>query len=141
MAKIIKEEVAERIRKMYRAKKYTKTEIANLLNVSVSFINKCTVGEEKPDRSCGLGRGGGYWKTYKKFTDEQEAEMAKDYYEVGLSAVALMQKWGAHPVHVQKMRNKYSKLYGQKKRGCYANERFEELGAGVNNGNSGERAD
>ena len=107
--------MAEKIVAMYNTGKFTRNEIANLLNISVPSVALKIKGRKLPDVK--YGTGGGYYLNYKKYTDSQEAEIAKDYYELGLKVRDIMQKWGAHPMQIQRIRNIYGQQYGQKKRG------------------------
>lgn len=61
----------------------------------------------------GVGKGGANCKR-KKFSDEQEQEIAKDYYENGFTLKQLKEKWQIHPVQLQRIRNTYGKNYAPK---------------------------
>ena len=129
MAKRIGKDVVEKIVKMYNTNNYTKKEIANLLNVSESFILNCMKGRNDPNIV--RWRGGGYWLKKKKYDEDKEREIALDYYENGFGLRDLKEKYGIHPVQLQRIRNKYGSIYGQKKRGRCA-QTFEKAGNKTN---------
>lgn len=61
------------------------------------------------------GEGQGNRKNHpEKFTEAQKQEIAKDYYENGLTWAQLQAKWGIHSPQMQRIRNSYGKAYGQK---------------------------
>ena len=129
MAKIISKEIVEKIVKMYNTNNYTKKEIANLMNVSVPFISNCMKGRSDPNIV--RWRGGGYWLKKKKYDEEKEQEIAEDYYKNGFSLNDLKGKYNIHPMQLQKIRDKYSCIYGQKKRGRHI-KTFEKAGEETN---------
>lgn len=122
----ISQSIRDKIPKMYRTGRYTHQEIANLLDVSLAFVDLCLKGKVDAE-SVKNKRCGGYWKKVSKYSADEEAQIAEDYYKNGLSLSALKEKYGIHPVQLQRIRNKFVAIYGEKKRGIYANERFEEL--------------
>lgn len=115
MKKLITPEMVEKIVSMYNSGNYTRNEIANLLNISVSTVSLKMRGRRVPGMV--YGTGGGYCQSHKKYTSDQEAEIAKDYYENGLTTKEIIDKWGAHPVQLQKIRNLFGAQYGQKAKG------------------------
>ena len=138
MSKRIAPEKQKGIMRMYKKGDCTMQEIANIMNVSYSYVYATirALAEEYGIQR-GNSTGGGYWQKVLKFKPEQEAQIAKEYYEDGETAVAVMRKWGCHPVQLQRIRKKYGQIYGAKKRGVYANEKLEDLEGGENgNGNS-----
>lgn len=107
----VSEETKQKAIKLYRKGELTVAEISNLVDVSVSHLNKifheCVVkGTLLPRQATN--------KNNKKFTEEQERHIAIDYYENNLSANDVKKKWGIHPVQLQRIRNKYRSVYGIK---------------------------
>lgn len=132
-------ETLERAKRMYKSKKYTLTEISNLLNISVNSILKSVIeaikqGELKAKSPCackprtpngqgkqwvqckGVGKGGRN-KERKKFTPEQELEIAKQYFENGLTAKQVMAQYGVHPEQMQHIRKTYGQQFASKQKG------------------------
>jgi hypothetical protein len=52
-----------------------------------------------------------------KFTESELEEIAIDYYENGLTKPQLIEKWGIHPMQLQRVRTKFGDKYEQKNRG------------------------
>lgn len=107
----VSEETKQKAIKMYRKGELTVAEISNLVDVSVSHLNKifheCIVKGTLLPRQVNN-------KNNKKFTEEQERHIAIDYYEKNLSAKDVKEKWGIHPMQLQRIRNKYKSIYGIK---------------------------
>ena len=111
MAVPISEEVKQKAINMYRKGELTVAEISNLVDVSVSHLNKifhdCIAKGILAPRQVNN-------KNNKKFTEEQERHIAIDYYENNLSSKEVKDKWGIHPMQLQRIRNKYKSVYGIK---------------------------
>ena len=126
---IISDEQKQRAIKLYKDKELSISTISNLTDISIpeltlifreAFKNKKlrprneqtalkprpAKGEGKKYVASGIGKGGRN-KERKKFTDEQEREIALDYYERGLTLGQVVNKWGVHPVQMQRIRNQY----------------------------------
>lgn len=136
----ITEEQKQKAIRLYRRKDLTIQEIANLTDMSTSKVvltcreafKQGILTPRRPDFALkprvpngqgttkyvpsGVGKGGRN-KERKKFTDEQEQEIAIDYYEKGLTVSQMKEKWGLHPVQLQRVRNKFGAIYGKKKSG------------------------
>lgn len=127
--------------RMYKNPEYLIPEIANIVGWSNSmltkFYRKCFLdgrliprnensalhhrtpnGHGKP-KYVKIGR-----KTpkSKKFTDADELQIAKEYYELGFSSKEIMQRWNCHPMQLQAIRKKLGGNYAPKKMGIYANK-------------------
>lgn len=125
-------------KRLYRTKKdMTIPEISNLTNISTPsltliFRQAFESGELKPRAEkralkprppkgqgtsgyvpSGVGKGGRN-KERKRFSDEQEYQIAIDYYENGLTNRQLKEKYNIFPVQVQRIRQKYGKNYPRK---------------------------
>ena len=109
--KPISEETKQRAVAMYKKGELTVAEISNLVDVSVSHLNK--IFREYIDKGVLTPRQATN-KNNKKFTEEQERQIAIDYYENNLSANEVKKKWGIHPMQLQRIRNKYRSVYGIK---------------------------
>ena len=130
------EETKDLAIKLYRKGKNTIPEIANLCGVHTATLaqiyRKCfadgTLQPRRPDFALkhrtpngqgkdrspsGIGQGGRS-KEHKKFTEEQEHQIAVEYYEQGLSFSQIKQKWGIFPVQMQRIRKQYQPIYGMK---------------------------
>lgn len=133
--KIIPEEDKQKAIRLYKSK-YKIEEISNLTGMHVAtltklFRQKFEEGILTPRRNhsalkprtpngqghkrtpTGIGKGGRN-KERKKFTDEQEAQIAEDYYKLDMGLSQLKQKWGIHPVQLQRIRNRFKDIYGIK---------------------------
>ena len=122
---------------LYKKKSLTIPEISNLTNISLPALSVILrqafeMGILKPrdvnkalhprtPNGCGKPRyipkgfgKGGRNKERKKFTEEEENQIAIDYYVKGLSNTEVKKKWGTHPMQIQYVRNKYSSIYGAK---------------------------
>lgn len=111
MKQPIDEQAKQKAIKMYRKGELTVAEISNLVDISVSALNKifheCVVnGTLKPRQDTNKNKG--------KFNVEQEQQIAIDYYENGFTFSTLKAKWNIHPVQLQRIRNKYRHIYGIK---------------------------
>ena len=105
------EEIKDKAIKMYRKGELTVAEISNLVDVSVSHLNKIfheaiAKGILQPRQATN--------KNNKKFTTEQERQIAIDYYENNFTFSKLKAKWNIHPMQLQRIRNKYKTMYGIK---------------------------
>lgn len=134
---MIKQEQKQKAIRLYINKTLTIREISNLTNISEPQLTKIfrecfKTGELKPRSQntalkpkpakgqgkskytpSGIGKGGRNSER-KKFTDEQEKEIALDYYERGFNCKEIKEKWGIHPMQMQRIRNTYGKKYAQK---------------------------
>lgn len=133
---MIKQEQKEKAIRLYRNKNLTIREISNLTDISEPQLTKefrkaFETGELKPRKQdkalkprvpdgqgkkyapSGVGKGGRNHER-KKFTDEQEQEIALDYYERGFNCKQIIEKWNIHPMQMQRIRNTYGKKYGEK---------------------------
>lgn len=132
MSKISEEKIQKAIR-LYKNKDLTIREISNLCGISVSKLNiiyrECFANGKLKARSearalkkrtpNGMGKGRyikkGYHSVNGKYTEEQEKQIAIDYYEKDMTNKQLKEKWNVHPVQMQRIRNKYRSIYGFKK--------------------------
>lgn len=134
---MISVEQKQRAIKLYRNPQMTISEISNLTDISIPqlsimFRQAFEMGLLKPRKDClalkprvpngqgktkyvptGIGKGGRNHER-KKFTEAQEREIATDYYEHTLTFSELKEKWGIHPMQLQRIRNTYGKDYEQK---------------------------
>lgn len=128
----------EKAVRLYKNPNLTIAEISNLTNISTDALAKIyrkefangtlTPRHEhsalKPRTPNGQGksgyvptgkkRGNPSFGSNKKFTHEQEVEIAKDYYENDLSMSQIKVKWGIHPMQMQRIRNEFRGKYGIK---------------------------
>lgn len=112
--KPITEEEHKQIVRLYKNPDLTLQEIANIVGLAESTVNR--ICRECFDNGT-LKPRVEFQRTVSKkrrFTDEQLAEIAKDYYENGLSATETMQKYGMYPMQMQQMRDKFGEKYGLK---------------------------
>lgn len=124
--------------RLYKNKSMTIKEISNLTNISESqlsviFRQAFEMGVLKPRNenlalkprvpsgqgktkyvATGKKRGNPNFKP--KFTREQEQEIAIDYYERDFTLSGLKEKWGIHPMQLQRIRKEYGTKYGEKPR-------------------------
>lgn len=117
----ITEETRNKAIRLYRNKALTLTEIANLLGTNIRYLNliyraEFEKGTLKPRREIGLGIKGGNAER-RKFTAEQEQQIAHDYYNSTCRATEFMAKWGLHPMQLQRIRKTYGANYEKKKVG------------------------
>lgn len=136
---MISPEQKQRAIKLYRNKSVTISEISNLTDISIPqlsviFRQAFELGLLTPRNEqramkprvpngqgkskyvpTGIGKGGRSHER-KKFTENQERQIATDYYLHNLTFSELKEKWGIHPMQLQRIRNTYSKDYGQKKK-------------------------
>ena len=107
----ISEDAKQKAIKMYRKGELTVVEIANLVGLSksgvYSIIRKCFKDGTLQPRQ-------GSNEQKRKFTKEQEQEIARDYYENNLSWSKVKAKWNIHPVQMQRIREEYKDIYGIK---------------------------
>ena len=127
--RFISDEQRERAVRLYKNKELTIPTISNLTDISVSELTeifheafeqkrlkprkellaltpRTPNGQGKKKEHSGIGKGGRN-KELKKFTDEQEKEIALDYYERGLTLTEVKNKWGVHPMQMQRIRTQY----------------------------------
>lgn len=138
MPQLITKEQQQTAIRLYRRKDLTLNEIANLVDLSTGSLTKIyrsAFRENKlkpryPDFALkprvpngqgttkyiptGIGKGGRNHEK-KKFTDAQEEQIAKDYYENGYTMQAIREKYGVHPMQMQYIRNSFASVYGKKK--------------------------
>lgn len=125
--------------RLYKNKDLTIPEISNLTGLSVPTLSKIyrrafyenilTARREdfalKPRTPNGQGKGKyiptgkkrgnpNFGISQRKFTYEQEEEIAKDYYERGLTNSQLKAKWGINRPTMQRIRNEFREKYGVK---------------------------
>lgn len=133
---IIKPEQKQKALKLYKNKTLTIKEISNLTNISqpqlnVLFRQAFEMGVLKPRREelalkprtpngqgkaryIATGKKRGNPTPKSKYTEEQEQQIAIDYYENDFTISQLKEKWGIHPMQLQRVRKKYSHIYGKK---------------------------
>lgn len=122
--------------RLYKNKDLTIPEISNLTSLAIPTLSKIyrqafdggvlkprhehsalkprtPKGQGKP-RKKGGKVGNPTFGSNRKFTHEQEIEIAKDYYERGLSNSQLKAKWDINPPTMQRIRNEFRKKYGVK---------------------------
>jgi len=137
MPRLISQETKQKAIRLYRNRALSIEEISNLTDVSVPRLNvwfreAIANGELKPRVNkvgrgryvpTGKPRGNPNWQNggQKKFSAEQEWEIAQDYYINGLSQFQVYEKWDCHPVQLQRVRNKYAEQFGKKQKGRNAN--------------------
>lgn len=103
--------------KLYRNKNLTWREIANLCDISLLSLQRMIrqaveIGVLKPRDEFRKNQS-----KAPKFTESELEEIAVDYYENGLTKPQLIEKWGIHPMQLQRVRNKFGSHYKQKARG------------------------
>lgn len=133
---MISAEQKQRAIKLYRNKKITISEISNLTDISIPklsvlFRQAFEMGVLKPraehiamkpkvPNGQGTSRRP---KTHEKcgnpnfrpkYTQEQEKEIALDYYEHGFTLAKLKEKWNIHPMQLQRIREIYGYKYAKK---------------------------
>lgn len=107
----ISEESKQKAIKMYKKGELTVVEISNLVGISTSKLYK--IFRECRDKGI-LEPRQGTNEERQKFTEEQEKEIATEYYETRITKDGLMVKWNIHPMQLQRIRNKYKGIYGRK---------------------------
>ena len=112
---MISPEQKQKAIKLYRNKSLTLREVANLCDITPQHLLKLVRDAEKRgelvkhrnpeiqerDRS-------------PKFTDAELEQIAVDYYENGLCKRELIEKWGIHPMQLQRVRNMFGDKYSKK---------------------------
>lgn len=163
----ISDEQRERAVRLYKNRELTIPTISNLTDISVSELTeifheafeqkrlkprkellalkpRTPNGQGKKKEPSGIGKGGRN-KERKKFTDEQEKEIALDYYERGLTTAELRSKWGIHPKQIQRIRTQFGTKKKMDKRirqvvqldkngqilGCFDNGRQAGITTGI----------
>lgn len=134
----MEQEAKNKAIRLYKNKSLTLREISNLVGVCETYLQllyreefkngtlkprcphsalkpRTPNGQGKKQLPSGIGKGGRNHER-KKFTEEQELEIVKDYYETGMASVDLQEKWDIHPKQLQILRKKYGAKYGRKKR-------------------------
>lgn len=111
MKQPISEESKQRAIKLYRKGELTIVEISNLVDISTSMLYK--IFRESRDKGI-LEPRQGTIEERRKFTADQEQQIAIDYYEKDMSKNELVAKWNIHPMQMQRIRNKYKDIYGKK---------------------------
>ena len=117
----ITEETRNKAIRLYRNKALTLTEIANLIGTNIRYLNfiykeefeKGTLNPRRPEK-VGESRNN---QERRKFTAEQEQEIAHEYYNSTCTATEFMAKWGLHPMQLQRIRKTYGANYQKKKAG------------------------
>lgn len=108
MKRQISEESKQKAIKLYKRGELTVIEISNLVDISTSVLYK--IFRECRDKG-NLEHRQGTNAERKKYTADQEQQIAIDYYEHNMSIKQLQDKWNIHPVQMQRIRNKYKELY------------------------------
>lgn len=107
----ITEETKLKAVKMYKQGNLKVVEISNLLDVSTSVLYNTF----KQYREKGLlQQRQGSNEERRKFTTDQERQIAIDYYENNLTLKQLQKKWNIHPMQLQRIRDKFRDQYGFK---------------------------
>lgn len=109
--KRIDDETKQKAVKMYRKGDLKVAEISNLLDVSISKLY--SIFHEYRQKEL-LEPKQGANDERRKFTPEQEKQIAIDYYVNDLSHTEIQKKYNAHPMQLQRIRNQYAPIYGQK---------------------------
>lgn len=113
---MISPEQRQKAIKLYRNKNLTLREIANLCDISLPSLQimvrqAVEIGVLKPRDEFRKNQS-----KAPKFTDSELEEIAVDYYENGLTKPELQEKWGIHPMQLQRVRKKFGNKYEQKTR-------------------------
>lgn len=135
---MISKEAREKAIRLYKHKYLTLKEISNLTGISYATLTgiykkafengtlkprhefsalKPRVPNGQGKQWCeikGVGQGGRS-KERKKYSPEEEHQIVIDYYEKNLSVKELKEKWGIHPMQIQRMREQFGHIYGKKK--------------------------
>lgn len=111
---MISPEQRQKAIKLYRNKGLTLREIANLCDISLPSLEilvrqAVEIGILKPRD---IFRKEQSKET--KFTDDQLREIANDYYEKKMTRPQLEEKWGIHPMQLQRVRNRFANQYEPK---------------------------
>ena len=114
---MISAEQKQKLLKLYRNKNLTLKDIANLCDISLPSVEVLVrqavqAGVIKPRDEFRAGRA----QTIK-FTETELEEIAVDYYENSLTVAQLVEKWGIHPMQLQRVRKKFGEKYGKKTMG------------------------
>lgn len=113
---MISPEQRQKAIKLYRNKNLTWREIANLCDISLLSLQRMIhqavkIGVLKPRDEFRKNQS-----KAPKFTESELEEIAVDYYENGLTKPQLQEKWGIHPMQLQRVRKKFGDKYEQKTR-------------------------
>lgn len=133
---MISAEQKQKALRLYRNKNLTIPEISNLTDISeprlkVFFRQAFEMGILKPrkqetalkprtpngqgkKRYVPTGAKMGNPQFRPKYTEEQQNQIALDYYENGFTLSLLKEKWGIHPMQLQAIREKFANKYGTK---------------------------
>lgn len=111
MKRPIEQQAIDKAIKMYRKGELKVVEISNLVDISVSSLNK--IFKKCFDDGTLTPRQGSN-EARRKFTEEQEHQIAIEYYKENVSGSKLKVKWNIHPMQLQRIRNKYKYIYGVK---------------------------
>lgn len=106
---MIDENTKKRAIQMYRKGELKTPEICNLLDISYPSLYRILRQYRK---NANIER-----RTNEKLTYEQEKQIAEDYYINNLKIREIKNKYNIHPQQLQRIRNKFSKIYGKKKMG------------------------
>lgn len=126
--KPITEEERKQIVRLYKNPDLTLQEIANIVGLAESTVNR--ICRERFDNGT-LKPRVEFQRTVSKkrrFTDEQLAEIAEDYYVNGLSVAQIKKKWRVHPMQMQRIRDLFSAVYGKKKLYGRSVVQFDKVG-------------
>lgn len=102
--------------KLYRNKNLTWREISNLCDISLLSLQRMIhqaveIGVLKPRDEFRKNQS-----KAPKFTESELEEIAVDYYENKMTKPQLIEKWGIHPMQLQRVRTKFGDKYEQKTR-------------------------
>ena len=103
--------------RLYRNKTLTIKEVANLCDMSEQWLCRLVAQAIKDGTLKPRDATRSQVHHEKKFTNEQLEPIAVDYYENKLNVAELKEKYGIHPMQIQRMRNLYGCQYGGKVRG------------------------
>lgn len=107
----IDKETEKRAIQLYKKGDLKIAEISNLLDISIPKLYAIF----REYRAKGLLTAKqGTNANRRKFTPEQEKQIAIDYYVNDLSHTEIQKKYNAHPMQIQRIRNQYAPIYGQK---------------------------
>ena len=111
MKEPIDEKRKKRAIQLYKKGELKIIEISNLLDISVPKLY--SIFHEYRQKGL-LEPKQGTNKERRKFTPEQEKQIAIDYYVNDLSHTEIRKKYNAHPMQLQRIRKQYAQIYGQK---------------------------
>ena len=98
-----------KIKVMHQDRENSYEEICNILNLSKKTFKASLTKLYK--------RGEIKRRGLKKYTPEQEADIAYEYYVEKKTLTQLKEKWGIHPMQLQEIRNTFYGQYDRKRNG------------------------